>query len=170
MVELPSRPEVTDLERRWRAIEPKLADASDALARQGSVAARSTPAGVTVFSVRYVAEEDGRRRQRAVYLGASPALADRARALIRRFRAEERWAQETEAAARFATASSALLRRLLAGPGRPPGGSHGARGGRDGLRVSRRGARFRPDRGESGDARRRLVILIRDVDSPAETR
>jgi len=123
MVELPSRPEVTDLERRWRAIEPKLADASDALARQGSVAARSTPAGVTVFSVRYVAEEGGRRRQKAVYLGSSPALADKARALIRRYRQRERWARETEAAARFATASGALLRRLSAGPGATAGGA-----------------------------------------------
>ena len=123
MVDVPPLPGDTDLERRWRAIEPKLADACDALARQGSVAARSTPAGVTVFSVRYVAEEGGRRRQKAVYLGASPVLAERARALIRRFRAEERWARETEAAARFATASGALLRRLSAGPGSPAGRS-----------------------------------------------
>ena len=79
-------PRDADLERRWRAIEAKLDAASESLARQGSVAARSTPAGVTVFSVRYVAEEGGRRRQKAVYLGASPALAERARALIRRYR------------------------------------------------------------------------------------
>ena len=123
MGEVPPRPEGGDPERRWRAIEEKLDAASDALARQGSVAARSTPAGVTVFSVRYVAEEGGRRRQKAVYLGSSPALAERARALIRRYRERERWARETEAAARFATASGALLRRLLAGPGSPSGGS-----------------------------------------------
>ena len=123
MVDVPPLPGDTDLERRWRAIEPKLADASDALARQGSVAARSTPAGVTVFSVRYMADEGGRRRQRAVYLGASPALAERARALIRRYRQRERWARETEAAASFATASGALMRRLSIGPGSPSGGS-----------------------------------------------
>jgi len=123
MIEAPPLPGDMDLERRWRAIEPKLADASDALARQGSVAARSTPAGVTVFSVRYVAEEGGRRRQKAVDLGANLALAERARALILRYRRRERWAVETEAAARFATASGALLRRLSIGPGSPSGGS-----------------------------------------------
>ena len=72
MVEAPPRPGDTDLERRWRAIEPKLADASEALARQGSVAARSTPAGVTVFSVRYVAEEGGRRIQKPSTWGRAP--------------------------------------------------------------------------------------------------
>ncbi len=123
MGEVRARPEDTDLERRWRAIEEKLDAASGLLGRQGSVAARSTPAGVTVFSVRYMAEEGGRRRQRAVYLGSSPALAERARALIRRYRHRERWARETEAAARFATASGALLRRLSAGPGSPAGRS-----------------------------------------------
>ncbi len=123
MVEVPSRPGDADLERRWRAIEGKLDAASDALARQGSVATRSTPGGTRVYSVRYVAEEGGRRRQKAVYLGVSPALADKARALIRRYRQRERWARETEAAARFATASGALLRRLSAGPGSPSGGS-----------------------------------------------
>jgi len=101
-----------DLEWRWRAIEPKLADASDALARQGSVAARSTPAGVTVFSVRYVAEEGGRRRQKAVYLGASPALAERARSRIGHYRELERQAREVEQAARFVAGCGALLRRM----------------------------------------------------------
>ena len=123
MVDVPPLPGDTDLERRWRAIEAKLDAASGLLGRQGSVAARSTPAGVTVFSVRYVAEEGGRRRQKAVYLGANLALAERARALILRYRRRERWAVETEAAARFATASGALLRRLSAGPGSPSGGS-----------------------------------------------
>ncbi len=123
MIEAPPLPGDMDLERRWRVIEAKLTAASGSLARQGSVAARSTPAGVTVFSVRYMAEEDGRRRQRAVYLGSSPALAERARTLIRRYRQRERWARETEAAARFATASGALMRRLLAGPGSPLGSS-----------------------------------------------
>ena len=123
MVEFPSRPEVTDLERRWRAIVPKLADASDALARQGSVAARSTPGGLRVYTVRYVAEEGGRRRQKSVYLGSSPVLAERARALIRRYRQRERWTREVEASARFATASGALMRRLLSGPGSPSGWS-----------------------------------------------
>ncbi len=123
MIEAPPLPGDMDLERRWRAIEEKLDAASGSLARQGSVAARSTPAGVTVFSVRYMAEEGGRQRQKAVYLGASPALAEKARALIRRYRRRERWARETEAAACFATASGALLRRLLSGPGSPSGKS-----------------------------------------------
>jgi len=128
MGEVRARPEDTDLERRWRAIEEKLDAASGLLGRQGSVAARSTPAGVTVFSVRYMADEGGRRRQRAVYLGANPALAERARALIRRYRRRERWARETEASARFATASGALMRRLLARPGSPSGGQSRRRG------------------------------------------
>ena len=123
MGDVRSRPEDTDLERRWRAIEGKLDAASDSLARQGSVAARSTPAGVTVFAVRYAADEGGRRRQKAIYLGASPALAERARDLIRRYRRRERWAEETEAAARFATVTGALMRRLLALPGARPGES-----------------------------------------------
>ena len=65
----------------------------------------------------FVAEEGGRRRQRAVYLGASPELARRARALIRRHRERVRerkcLAREVEASCRFVAASAVLLRRLL---------------------------------------------------------
>lgn len=113
-----------DLERRWASIRGRMEAASDILARRGSIASRLTPAGTRVCSLRY--PEPGRGRQRAVYLGPEGSeLVRRARALLGRYREEDRRAREIEEVARFMGASSALLRRVLAKrhrrPARPPG-------------------------------------------------
>ena len=125
MGETPPRPR-PDREARWREIERKLDAVSGALARQGSVASRLTPAGTRVYSVRYMEAGDGRRRQRTIYLGPDPELARRAAEMIREVRA---WAREAEGSARLGAASRIFLRHLLAvcspssegTPGRPPG-------------------------------------------------
>jgi hypothetical protein len=75
------------------------------------VASRRTVAGTLVFTVRYVVVEAGRRRQKAIYLGAEPELARRAAGLIRQRR---EWAREADGAARLAAASASLARRLHA--------------------------------------------------------
>ncbi len=126
MGEAPPRPEDMDPERRWRAIVEKLDAASGSLARQGSVAARSTPGGLRVYSVRYMAEEGGRRRQRAIYLGSDGVLIRRARALIGQYRERERQAREVELAARFVAASAAILRRMASMSHRRPARPGGA--------------------------------------------
>ena len=112
-----------------------------ALARQGSVASRRTAAGTLVFSVRYVAVEAGRRKQKSIYLGAEPDLARRAAELIRERR---EWAREAEGAARLAAASTSWC-VACAGPRPdrelPRAGAAGA-GGRGGGPV--RGREQRP--------------------------
>ena len=98
--------------------------ASEVLARRGSIASRLTGGGLRVYSVRYA--EPGSKRQRAVYLGGDGELLRRARALIVAFRERERQVREVEEAARFAAASGAFLRRLLAtrrGGATRPGGA-----------------------------------------------
>jgi len=86
--------------------------ASDLLALQGSVATRRTAAGARVSSVRFVETIEGRRVQRAIYLGADGVLIRRAGALIGQYRERERWAREVEQAARFVAGCGALLRRM----------------------------------------------------------
>ena len=57
--------------------------ASGALARQGSVASRRTPGGARVHSVRFVEVVDGRRVQRAIYLGGDGVHAIRPDGVLR---------------------------------------------------------------------------------------
>jgi hypothetical protein len=104
-------PDAFDLERRWATVREQLEAAAEVLAHRGSIASRLTVGGLRVYSVRF--SEPGQRRQRAVYLGEDGELVRRARALIERYRERERRVKEVEAAARFTTASGALLRRLL---------------------------------------------------------
>ena len=86
--------------------------ASELLSRQGSVAIRRTPSGARVASVRFVEVIDGRRKQRAIYVGSDRVLIRRARALIRQYREHQRWAREVEEAARFVAGCGALMRRM----------------------------------------------------------
>jgi hypothetical protein len=86
--------------------------AAEVLARRGSIASRLTGGGLRVYSVRF--REPGQRRQRAVYLGENGELVRRARALIERYREQERRVREVEAMARFTAASGVMLRRQLA--------------------------------------------------------
>jgi len=110
-------PDARDLERRWAAVRGRMEAASEVLARRGSIASRLTSGGLRVYSVRYT--EPGSRRQRAIYLGRGE-LVRRALALIGEYRQREIQAREVEEAARFASASGAFMRRLLASRrGRP---------------------------------------------------
>ena len=105
-------PDARELERRWATVRGRMEAASEVLARRGSIASRLTGGGLRVYSVRYA--EPGSGRQRAIYLGADRELVLRARALIQTYRERERQTREVEEAARFAAASGAFLRRLLA--------------------------------------------------------
>lgn len=113
-------PQPAGRERRWAEIRGRLEAVADLLSRQGSLASRLTRGGARVLSVRYVEEVDGRRRQRAIYVGADEVLVLRARDLIGQYRERERWTREAEEAVRFVSASSALLRRT---PSTRPTGS-----------------------------------------------
>ena len=112
MGDVPPRPGDDDRERRWAEVRRRMEAASDLLALQGSVATRRTAAGARVASVRFVETIEGRRVQRAIYLGADGVLIRRAGALIGQYRERERWAREVEQAARFVAACGALVRRM----------------------------------------------------------
>ena len=101
------------LEVRWAAIRERMETISDALTRQGSIASRSTPAGLRVYSIRYVVvEAGGHRVQKGVYLGQAGELVRRATELLGEYRDRERWVKEAVGSARFAAATASLLRRL----------------------------------------------------------
>ena len=104
-------PQPAERERRWAEIHGRMEAVADLLSRQGSVASRLTRGGARLHSVRFVEAVEGRRRQRAIYVGADEVLVLRARDLIGQYRERERWTREAEEAARFVSASSALLRR-----------------------------------------------------------
>ena len=93
--------------------------ALDILARRGSVASRRTAGGTRVYSVRYF--EAGPGRQRAIYLGVDGELVRRARTLLGAYREHEGLLGDVEGAARFASSTAALVRRLTASRrGGPP--------------------------------------------------
>ena len=104
-------PQPAERERRWAVIHGRMEAVADLLSRQGSVASRLTRGGARLHSVRFVEAVEGRRRQRAIYVGADEVLVLRARDLIGQYRERERWTREAEEAARFVSASSAQLRR-----------------------------------------------------------
>jgi hypothetical protein len=76
------------LYRRWRIVRAKLEAVKTQLQRAGSVRERRRPGRRSVWVVRYWDREDSKRRYRSIYLGAEP-LAERARALINRWREEK---------------------------------------------------------------------------------
>ena len=73
--------QVTDhaLERRWRAIERKLAANAERLADQGSLVAMKSASGRSVSVVRFVEMVDGAKVHRSLYI----AGADQAELLAR---------------------------------------------------------------------------------------
>ncbi len=108
-----------DLEARWDAILCKLETNADALARQGSLLAKSAR-GRRVWAVRFVAMEGGRRVQKAIYIGGDevPELIERTASLLEEYRRMGRWADEVEGYARLAARSGSIARRMAAGRGR----------------------------------------------------
>jgi hypothetical protein len=101
-----------ELERRWAAIEEKLAAVADRLVRQGTMVRKVTSADREIWVIRYFDEEGGARVQRSVYVGDHPELVDRSRRLLGRYRERQHWPEEVAAYARLALATKALARRL----------------------------------------------------------
>ena len=67
-----------DTEARWERIVEQFGLYRDVLAYRGSLSSRLA-SGRRVWSLRFVVEIDGRRVQKAIYLGADPGLVKRAR-------------------------------------------------------------------------------------------
>jgi hypothetical protein len=126
MTDITDRAAGPDLERRWAAIEERLAAVADRLVRQGTMARKVTPAGREVWVIRYLDEVGGARVQKSVYVGDSPDLVDRARRLLGRYREREHWPEEIAAYARLALATKTTARRLT-----PPGRAFRPQGGTD---------------------------------------
>jgi hypothetical protein len=120
MTDITDRAAGPDLDRRWAAIEERLAAVADRLVRQGTIARKVTPAGREVWAIRYFDEEGGTRVQRSIYVGDCPELVDRARRLLGRYRERQHWPEEIAVYARLALATKSLARRLT--PYRGAGG------------------------------------------------
>ncbi|WZO96106.1 hypothetical protein EP7_003088 [Isosphaeraceae bacterium EP7] len=102
-----------DLEARWATILRKLEANAGVLARQGTLVAKDSR-GRRVWAVRFVAEADGRRVHRAIYVAGDdrPELVDRTAQLLCEYRLQGRWAGQVEVYARLAAGSVGLARRL----------------------------------------------------------
>jgi hypothetical protein len=100
------------VEHRWQAIRQKLEAAADDLSRQGTLASRLA-SGRRVWSVRfYEQQSDGRRHQRAIYLGSNPELVNRAEELLAEYRQRQEWCEQAEL---FAKISRSLCRAVARG-------------------------------------------------------
>ena len=75
------------MEGRWQAIESKLRRVKDRLATAGTVVRKRASASGDAWALRFRYREGNRWRQRSIYLGHA-RMAERARSLIRRWRAE----------------------------------------------------------------------------------
>ena len=98
------------LERRWRAVEAKLASHQDRLADQGGLVAMDSASGRRVWVVRVVDVVEGRRVHKSIYVGGhdQPELLRRARLWLDRCRVRGRVAAEVEGHARLAAAACGL--------------------------------------------------------------
>jgi hypothetical protein len=106
-----------DLERRWRAVEAKLAASADRLADQGGLVAMKSASGRRVWVVRYADLVEGRRVHRSVYVGDHGELLRRTQRWLDHCRVRGRAAREVEGYARLAVAASGVVRRLRPGIG-----------------------------------------------------
>ncbi len=119
MTESRTPTDLTDLQARWDSILRKLEANADALARQGTLVAKSAR-GRRVWAVRYVGEEGGKRVHRSIYIGGDevPGLIERTRLQLEEYRRAARWAEEVEGFARVAARAGGIARLLAAGRGR----------------------------------------------------
>ena len=101
-------------ERRWRAIERKLAANGERLADQGSLVAMKSASGRSVSVVRFVEVVDGAKVHRSVYIGGSdqPELLARTQLWLDQCRVSGRVAAAVAGHARMAAAACGAIRRL----------------------------------------------------------
>lgn len=98
------------LERRWRAVESKLASHEERLANQGGLVAMRSASGRRVWVVRVVDVVGGRRVHKSIYVGGDdrPELLRRARLWLDRCRVKGRVATEVAGHARLAAAACGI--------------------------------------------------------------
>lgn len=103
-----------DPERRWPAVEAKLAAHAGRLAEQGGLVAMRSASGRRVWVVRVADVVDGRRVHRSIYVGGGdqPELLGRVRNWLDHCRVNGRVAREVESYAKVAAAACAVVRRL----------------------------------------------------------
>jgi hypothetical protein len=101
-------------ERRWHAVELKLAANAERLADQGGLVAMKSASGRRVWVVRFVDVVDGRKVHRSVYVGGDdrPELLARTRRWLDHCRVRGRVADDVAGCARLAVAACGAARRL----------------------------------------------------------
>jgi hypothetical protein len=98
---------------RWRQIEEAFRQNAPHLIRQGTIVGKVV-AGRRKWVLRFVVRLGGRTVHRSVYLcrDDEPALLEKARELLKRYRERAGWARELTLFARIAGAAHAALKRL----------------------------------------------------------
>ena len=102
------------LERRWRAIERKLAANAERLADQGSLVAMKSASGRRVLVVRFVEVVNGAKIHRSLYIGGAdnPELLARTQLWLDQCRVSGRVAVEVAGHARLAAAACGAIQRM----------------------------------------------------------
>ena len=115
-----SRTRSPDLEARWAVIQQKLEVHAEVLASRGSLVAKQAR-GRRVWAVRFVVAQGRRPIHRSIFVGGDevPELLERTRFLLEGYRLPRRWIEEVQGYARLASRAGNLVRRLVAGQGRP---------------------------------------------------
>jgi hypothetical protein len=112
MPETKSPTPASDRERRWAALQEKLDRVAEALIGQGTLVRKATPSGRQTWVIRFVDTSGGKRIHRSVYVGTDLQLVGRARRLLGRYRARQRWPEEVATYIRLAGSVGAVVRRL----------------------------------------------------------
>src|SRR4051794_28725724 len=101
-------------DRRWVAIESKLAANAERLADQGGLVAMKPGSGRRVWVVRVTDDVDGKKVHRSVYIGGDdqPELLARTRRWLDHCRVRGRVADDVDGYARLAAAACNAARRL----------------------------------------------------------
>ena len=109
-----SDPTVHAQERRWDAIETKLAANTERLADQGGMVAMKSASGRRVWVVRFGDVADGKTVHRSVYIGGDdqPELLARTQRWLDHCRVKGRVADDVAGYAGLAAAACGAVRRL----------------------------------------------------------
>ena len=101
-------------ERRWDAVELKLAANAERLADQGGLVSMKSASGRRVWVVRFVDVVDGRKVHRSVYIGGDdqPDLLARTQRWLDHCRVKGRVADDVDGYARLTAAACGAVRRL----------------------------------------------------------
>jgi hypothetical protein len=102
------------LERRWRAIERKLAANAERLADQGSLVAMKSASGRRILVVRFVELVNGVKTHRSIYIGGDdkPELLARTQLWLDQCRVSGRVAADVAGHARLAAAVCGAIQRM----------------------------------------------------------